>query len=410
MPEQLKIAMLSVHSCPLGKLGNRDTGGMNVYIKELSCELGRRGHHVDIYTRAHDPEHQQVIELDNNVRLIHLGIGSDDDIPKLAIYAYLQGFICGVENFRKSRGLNYDLLHSHYWLSGLIGKQLKLWWRVPHLCMFHTLGATKNNIGIGEDEPELRIEGERQVVQDCDLIIASTETEKRELIQHYGASPDKIGIIPCGVNMELFRPLGKDYARQQLGLDHESLVLFVGRVEPLKGLRQMLKALPLIASQNPPRLMIVGGDEHNKDEMAILQQLSGELNIEDRVTFVGSVSQDKLPLFYSAADICVIPSYYESFGMVALESLACGTPIVSTDVGGMRDVVRHAEIGYLIPDNSPQQLASRTSESLSRNGEGRQHFKVRREAVAKFAWPHIADRVLQEYRNLLQERLITPNL
>ncbi|MBM3150446.1 MAG: glycosyltransferase family 1 protein, partial [Chloroflexi bacterium] len=308
MPEQLRIAMLSVHSCPLGKLGSRDTGGMNVYIKELSRELGKRGHHVDIYTRAHEPVHQQVIELGNNVRLIHIGIGSDDDIPKLAIYAYLQGFICGVENFRKSSDVDYDLLHSHYWLSGLIGNQLKLWWHVPHLCMFHTLAITKNNIGIGEDEPELRIESERQVIQDCDCIIAATETEKKELIKHYDANPDKIDIIPCGVNVELFRPIDKKYARQQLGLDHESMVLFVGRVEPLKGLRQMLKALPLIASRKPFRLMIVGGDENSRDEMVILQQLSVELNIQDRVTFGGSVTQEKLPLFYSAADVCIIPS------------------------------------------------------------------------------------------------------
>lgn len=410
MPEQLKIAMISIHSCPLGRLGSRDTGGMNVYIKELSHELGKRGHHVDIYTRAHDLEHEQVIELGNNVRLIHLGIGSDEDIPKLAIYAYLQGFICGVENFRKPSDVNYDLIHSHYWLSGLIGKQLKLWWHVPHLCMFHTLGATKNNIGIGEDEPELRIESEREVVKDCDRIIAATETEKKELIQHYGAYPDKIDVIPCGVNMELFRPLDKGHARQQLGLDHENLILFVGRVEPLKGLRQMLKALPLIASKEPLRLMIVGGDEHNKDELTTLQHLSRELNIEDRVTFVGSVSQEKLPLFYSAADVCVIPSYYESFGMVALESLACGTPIVTTDVGGMRDVVRHGEIGYLLPDNSPQQLAARTSESLSQNGAKGQHINVRREAIAEFAWPHIADRILQEYHSLLQEHRVTANL
>ena len=409
MPEQLKIAMISVHSCPLGKLGSRDTGGMNVYIKELARELGQRGHVVDIFTRSHQPKHEQVIELGQNVRLIHLAIDSDEDIPKLAIYAYLQSFICGVENFRKSSGISYDLIHSHYWLSGLIGKQLKIWWRVPHLCMFHTLGATKNSIGIGEDESELRIESEREVVKDCDRIIAATEREGHELLQHYEASPDKITVIPCGVNLELFRPMDKEGARQQLGLDHENLVLFVGRVEPLKGLRQMLKALPLMRPEEKPRLMIVGGDEHNKDELAILQSMSTELHIEDRVTFVGSVDQETLPLFYSAADVCVIPSYYESFGMVALESLACGTPIVTTDVGGMKDVVYDGKIGYLLKDNSPHKLATKISELLSQNGGRTQHIEARRDAVAEFAWPNITDRVLREYNKVLQERLAVAN-
>jgi D-inositol-3-phosphate glycosyltransferase len=276
--------------------------------------------------------------------------------------------------------------------------------------MFHTLGATKNNIGIGEDEPELRIEGEREVVQDCDLIIAATETEKKELIRHYGASPDNITVIPCGVNMEIFQPLDKDHARQQLGLDHKNLILYVGRVEPLKGLRQMLKALPLIASQKPLRLMIVGGDEHNKDELATLKDMSRELHIEDRIAFVGSVPQEKLPLFYSAADLCIIPSYYESFGMVALESLACGTPIVTTDVGGMKGVASYDEIGYLLKDNSPNQLATGISRILSQNGETAQHIKSRRAAIAQFAWPNIADKILQAYHRQLQEHLVTANL
>jgi len=406
LSEQMKIAMISVHSCPLGKLGSKDTGGMNVYIKELAYALGQRGHIVDIYTRAHDTEHQSVIELANNIRLIHLGIGNDDDIPKLAIYTYLQDYMCGVENFRKARDIDYDIIHSHYWLSGLIGKQLKSWWHIPHLCMFHTLGAIKNSIGIGEDEPELRVESERDIVRASDRIIAATEREKQELTAYYGALSHKISVIPCGVNTELFNHIDKYGARQKLGLDHENIILFVGRVEPLKGLRQMLKALPLITTREPVRLMIVGGDETNKDELEILRSMSGDLQIEEKVTFVGQVTHDTLPLFYGAADVCVVPSYYESFGMVALESLACGTPIVTTDVGGMRNIILSDEIGYIVDNNAPQQLATHISKILSLNGKSVKSARSRRDAIQKFAWSNIADELLNEYKKVLQQQTV----
>ncbi len=406
MSEQMKIAMISVHSCPLGKLGSKDTGGMNVYIKELAYALGQRGHIVDIYTRAHDTEHQSVIELANNIRLIHLGIGNDDDIPKLAIYTYLQDYMCGVENFRKARDIDYDIIHSHYWLSGLIGKQLKSWWHIPHLCMFHTLGAIKNSIGIGEDEPELRVESERDIVRASDRIIAATEREKQELTAYYGALSHKISVIPCGVNTELFNHIDKYGARQKLGLDHENIILFVGRVEPLKGLRQMLKAMPLITTREPVRLMIVGGDETNKDELEILRSMSGDLQIEEKVTFVGQVTHDTLPLFYGAADVCVVPSYYESFGMVALESLACGTPIVTTDVGGMRNIILSDEIGYIVDNNAPQQLATQISKILSLNGKSVKSVRSRRDAIQKFAWSNIADALLNEYKKVLQQQTV----
>jgi D-inositol-3-phosphate glycosyltransferase len=240
MTKRLNIAMISIHSCPLGVLGGRDTGGMNVYVRELARELAKRGHMIDIYTMAHQPQHGPPINLGQNVRIIHLETGVNEDMPKLAIYDYIQRFACGAEDFRKYNQMEYDLIHSHYWLSGLIGKQLQALWHIPHLAMFHTLGAVKNSIGIGEDEPELRIESEREVVGGCDCIIASTAREREELIKYYGASPDKITIIPCGVNLDLFKPIDKGIARKELGLDHQKVILFVGRIEPLKGLEQLL--------------------------------------------------------------------------------------------------------------------------------------------------------------------------
>ncbi len=401
MIERLNIAMISIHSCPLGVLGSKDTGGMNVYVRELAREMAKRGHTVDIYTKAHQPEHGPSINLGQNVRLIHLETGVDEDMPKLAIYDHIQRLACSAEDFRKFNRMEYDLIHSHYWLSGLIGKQLQTLWHIPHAVMFHTLGAAKNSIGISTNEPELRIKGEQEVIDSCHRIIASTAKEKEYLIKHYGASQDKIAIIPCGVNLDLFKPVDKETARQELGLDHQKVILFVGRIDPLKGLEHLLGALTYMDGEKPPLLMIVGGDEYSQGQVHRLQRMAKELRIEDRVSFIGSVAQDKLPLFYSAADVCAIPSYYESFGMVALESLACGTPIVASDVGGMRYMVSQDEMGRIASDNSSRHLASQISELLSQPEGNGQHIKTRRDRMSEFSWAAIADRMLQEYKGML---------
>ncbi|HIE17105.1 MAG TPA: glycosyltransferase family 1 protein, partial [Dehalococcoidia bacterium] len=401
MVRPLKIAMLCIHSCPLGMPGGRDTGGMNVYIRELAQELGRRRHAVDIYTMEHQPPHEQIINLGSNVRLIHLKTDAHEEMPKVALYSCLRKFICGVESFRRSRAIHYDLIHSHYWLSGLVGKQLQSWWRVPHVVMFHTLGAVKNSIGIGEGETELRIESERQVVACCHRIIAATEREREELVRHYGAAAQKIAVIPCGVNLDLFKPGDREAARRELNLDHQKVLLFVGRIDPLKGLDRLLRALKYLNDKQPPLLMVVGGDRHSHNQVAALQRLAGELGIEHCVAFVGAVAHEKLPLFYNAADICVIPSYYESFGMVALESLACGTPIVAADIGGLRQIVRHSEIGQIAADNSVLGLARELRQFLSGSKSGSKYIDFRRAAIAEFSWTNIADMILHEYSRLL---------
>jgi len=401
MIQRLNIAMISIHSCPIAVLGGSITGGMNVYVRELAAELAKRGHSIDMYTKAHQPQHGPPINLGQNVRIIHLDTGVDEDMPKLAIYDYIQRLAGVAEDFRKYNQLKYDLIHSHYWLSGLIGQQLQAQWHVPHAVMFHTLGAIKNRLGIGEYEPELRIESEREVISNCDRIIASTTRETEDLVNLYGASPDKIAVIPCGVNLDLFQPIDKETARKELGLDHQKVILFVGRMDPLKGLEQLLTALSFMDGEKPPLLMIVGGDAYSQEQMQTFQHLAKERNIQERVKFVGSVVQSRLPLYYSAADVCAIPSYYESFGMVALESIACGTPIVATNVGGMKNIIRSNTMGRIVSDNSPQSLAGEISELLGQPEEKAQHIKTRRDTIADFSWAAIADRILQEYHGLL---------
>ena len=398
---QLKIAILSVHSCPVGNLGAKDTGGMSVYIRELAAELGKQGHFVDVYTRVHDPIDPQIVTLGQNARLIHLKAGKDEAIPKLAVYSYLPDFACNVENFRKQDGRQYDLVFSHYWLSGCVGQYLQQWWQVPHITMFHTLGAIKNSIAISAEEPELRIETEKDLAQNCHHIIASTEKEKKELTQHYGASPQSISVVPCGVNLELFQPMDKALARQQLGFTDDKLILFVGRIDPLKGIEQLLKAMPYLQNGQRPRLVIVGGDENSQQELEKLEELSRELHIESAVTLLGMIKHEQTPYFYSAADVCVVPCYYESFGLVALEALACGTPIVATDVGDLKSIVREGETGYVISDNAPCRLADKITLLLARPSPDTESALSIRASVSQYSWSNIANAIIKECRLVL---------
>jgi D-inositol-3-phosphate glycosyltransferase len=267
--------------------------------------------------------------------------------------------------------------------------------------MFHTLGAVKNAIGIGEDEPELRIETERDLAQNCHHIIAPTEKEKEELILHYGASPARISVIPCGVNLELFQPVDKEMAKQQLGFGDDKIILFVGRVEPLKGLDQLLKAMSYLQNSQGTKLVLIGGDENSQYEMERLQRLSRDLHIEDSVTFLGSIKQERLPYFYSAADVCVIPSYYESFGLVTLESLACGTPVVATDVGDFKSIIRQGETGYVVMDNAPHHLAEKIALLLSKPSPDMKSVLSIRESVTGFSWSNIAQQIIKQCQEVL---------
>ncbi len=384
MNDTLRIAMLGVHSCPLGQLGTRDTGGMSVYIRELARELGKIGIAVDVYTRIHDPRDDHVYSLGENARLIHLNAGGIGEIDKLAIYPHLSDFTSSLEEFRQGQAIKYDLIFSHYWLSGIAGVRLQRQWDVPHFMMFHTMGAAKNALGIGEAEPELRIESESQLVRECHRIIASTEREKKALIRHLGASPDRIAVIPCGINLELFSPVDKVVARSQLGLGDRKLILYVGRIEPLKGIDRLIRAVSYLEEGPKAELAIIGGGEDSQAEIERLRQLSRSLNIADRVSFLGLVKQETLPVYYSAADVCVNPSYYETFGLMALESLACGTPVVASNVGGCRDIIRQGETGYVLPDNSPDGIAEKLAALLSPQGANLHSSLAIRSSVSQY--------------------------
>jgi D-inositol-3-phosphate glycosyltransferase len=408
---QLRIAMLSAHSCPVGKLGTKDTGGMSVYIRELAYELSQQGHLVDIYTRVHDPEDRQIYELNRNARLIHLRAGEDEELHKLTVYSYLPYFAWNLESFRRRNKLQYDLIFSHYWLSVLAGLYLQHRWRVPHIAMFHTLGAVKKAIkeatglALDEDELRLRIETERDLVQRCHHIIAPTVREKEEFIRRYGASSERISVVPCGVNLEQFQAVDKPEARRYLGLEDEKIILFVGRIDPLKGIDKLIKALRYLGNIQGLRLLVIGGGENSQHEIKQLRKLACNLKVENSVTFLGLVKHEKLPYFYSGADVCVVPSYYESFGLVALESLACGTPVVATDVGDFRNIIREGETGYVAKDNVPHHLADKIGLLLSRPNIDRESAELIRATVSKFSWLNIAEAIIRDCQLVLADYL-----
>lgn len=400
--KSLRIAMLSVHSCPLGNPGTRDTGGMSIYVREVAREMGRLGIGVDVFTRVHGGCDGEIMEAGENVRLIHLRAGSESRIHKLALYPHLTEFAFNVEKFRSLNDVSYDLLFSHYWLSGRVGEYLASLWNVPHALMFHTLGAAKNAIGIGEGEPPLRLRSEKRLARNCSLIIAATAREKDDLVRYYGTSPHKISIVPCGVNTELFRPMERKAARRRVDLGFGKIVLFAGRIEPLKGLDRLLRAFAYLQNGWNPGLVIIGGDEYSRDEVERLINLSRELNISGSVVFRGMVKHQELPCYYNAADVCVIPSYYETFGLVGLESIACGTPVVATDVGGASSFVVNGATGYAVESNDPGLLAEKICLLLSA-GPGK-NVRLFQTSIRDFSWANIARRVLSSFGSMPESR------
>ena len=404
MPSKLTIAMFSIHSCPLGQLGTRDTGGMNVYVRELSREMGKLGHRVDIYTRAHDPRDAQVDHPCENVRVIHIQAGPVEDMGKMAQYSHLPSFILNMEAFSQRDGTRYDLVHSHYWLSGSVGMRFASQWGVPHAVMFHTLGAIKNRLPVGEAESAIRLAAEKDLVDNSLRIITATMPEKEELARLYGAQADKISVVPCGVNVHLFQPQDRSDARRALGLGDGKIILFIGRIEALKGIDNLVQAIRFLKPRIDAKLLVIGGDEHSQAEIARLKDMTYELGIASSVEFLGTAVQTRLPLYYSAADVSVVSSYYESFCLVILESLASGTPVVSTKVGVAPAVIRDGENGYLVNDNSPENLADGLAAVLC---SGEMNKLTIRQSALEYDWTAIARKIEIEYQVLLASKDLT---
>jgi D-inositol-3-phosphate glycosyltransferase len=404
--------MLAVHSSPLATLGGKEAGGMNVYVRALARELGQRGIAVDIFTRAQRRSEPQIVELGPNARVVTLRTGPAAPYDKNWVLDYLPEFVQRIRCFADGQDLSYDLIHSHYWLSGVAALELRKMWGVPVVHMFHTLGAMKNQIATtpiwGESDERLVIEG--RLLREADAIIAATRLDRAQMQFHYGGEAERVVVIPCGVDTAIFHPQNQAEARQRLGLpaDASKIVLFVGRIEPLKGLDTLIRAMALLAEsdvvpRSELRLLVVGGDAHAREdqwggEERRLRSLVQELGVGEIVQFIGSRTQSQLPLLYNAADVVAVPSHYESFGLVALEAQACGTPVVASRVGGLTFTVQDGVSGFLEAWDDPRAFAGRIQQLVLHEGLREEMGANAIVNARQYSWPRIADRVLQLYQ------------
>ncbi|MBW7882360.1 MAG: glycosyltransferase [Caldilineaceae bacterium] len=409
--------MLSYHTCPLATLGGKKTGGMNVYVRDLSRALAAMGIQVDMYTRSqNDCEPRVKHDLGTGARVIHIPAGPEHPIPVNDTARYVDEFVENILAFAEQEHLRYDIIHSHYWLSGLAGEQLRAAWGGPPLVhMFHTLGHMKNRIARDDSEraPQARLDGEAHVVRVADRLIAATPAEEEQLRCLYAADPGKITIIPPGVDLAHFRPMPQTMARQMIGVPPQRKnILFAGRIEPLKGIDTLLEAIALLKMHKETDLAntcvtIIGGDpwaDTLDAEMERLQKMRLELGLSDLVAFAGARDQQVLPYYYAAAEMVVMPSHYESFGMVALEAMAMGTPVIASEVGGLAYLVRDGENGFLVPRRDAEALAEHILELLNDRHLRERLSRRAQEYAQQYDWSLIARQLVSLYGEMVATR------
>lgn len=408
--------MLSLHTSPVARLGGKETGGMNVYVRELTRALAVRGLGVDIFTRAVDTRTPRIDTESLGVkgaRVITLPAGPRAPLSKHDLVEVVGEFSAGIREFAAVENLSYDIWHAHYWLSGAAANCLNaMGLRAPLIQMFHTLGALKNQVARNarEAETDTRILTERALMRAAARVVASTPHDRDQMIQRYDAPPEKIVIIPPGVDTSVFHPVPHMRAREWIGSYDDKMVLFVGRIDPVKGLDTWFRAMKQVVDEDPTLrrrmcVCLIGGDlDDDSDpdsELARLLQLQQELGISDLVTFLGGRAQQSLPFYYSAADAVVMPSRYESFGLAALEAMACGTPVVASDVGGLSFLIRDGETGFLVPEGNAALLAEKIS-LLLHNSKLKNEMGKRGVAQAQdYSWSNIAERMIELYDEVL---------
>ena len=342
----MNIAIISVHGCPIRQAGEKDVGGMNIYLLETAKRISNLGNKVDIFTRRHDPKDPQIIDLNDNLRLIHIDSGPVD-AEKNELFSYLTVFSKEMEDFINHEDAFYNILSTHYWLSGVVGNELSKKFNIPHVTTFHTINDLKQRAFPFDEYLPLRSENESLIANQVNHIVVWSNHEKESLISLYKVDPEKISIIPPGVDIEKFYPRDKKQCRKHLNLSLENkIILFVGRLEKLKGIDILIKVMSIIETSNT-QLFIIGG-EGNSPEVKRLKDLAVKLNVRENILFLGSIPQDELVYYYGSSDICVLPSYYESFGLAALEASACGKPVVASKVGGLPSIVLDGKTGYLV--------------------------------------------------------------
>jgi D-inositol-3-phosphate glycosyltransferase len=414
-----RVAVLSFHTSPQDQPGTGDSGGMNVYVREVAERLAEQGVDVDVFTRCAGRGVPTVEQIGPGNRLIQVQAGPCAPVEKEDLPHLVPGFLSGVLERQQADGARYDLVHGHYWLSGWIGDRVKEIWGVPLVASFHTLGRVKNR-SLARDEgpePAARLEGERRVVAGADRILAPTPAEAAHLVGLYGADPDRIRVVPGGVDHDVFFPRAREEARRRLHLTGVRLAVFVGRLQPHKGPDVAIRALAEAIARDPAAtsdlvLAVVGGPSGRSsagDEVARLMDLAGALGVGERVMFFPPQPQHRLADFYAAAEAVLVPSRSESFGLVALEAQACGTPVIAADTGGLRFVVRDGVTGFLVPGHDPGDYADRLLSVLRDRVGARRMSDAAVVHALRFSWDTTAAEIVDVYREVLGDGRAQPS-
>lgn len=405
-----RLAILSVHTSPLAQPGSGDGGGLNVYVRALASSLARAGVECDVYTRAHRRGAPRVVEVEPGFQVVHLPVGPTAPVSKNDLVDLVDDLARATLDHMTHTGLAYDSLHANYWISGAVGHRLKHDLDLPLAVTFHTLAKVKAEAGVDPDDAPTRLEIESQVIDCSDLVCASTEEERAQLVQLYGAEGDRVEIVPPGVDHELFSPGNEDdraRARASLRVGDAPVLLFVGRIQPLKGADLAVRCLAEL-EQRDALLLVVGGPSGSGGDAELhrLHALARELDVHDRVRFVAPQPHDRLQAFYRAADACIVPSRSESFGLVALEAAACGTPVVAAAVGGLKSLVDHGRTGFLVRSREPAVFAA-AADALLRDRElARQMGRDAHAGSRRYSWSITAGRLRRLYADLAAGELV----
>jgi D-inositol-3-phosphate glycosyltransferase len=407
-----RIAFISEHASPLAVLGGVDAGGQNVYVAELSKYLAKIGYGVDVFTRWEDASLEQVINWRNNVRVVHVKAGPVQYIQKEELLPYMGEFRKNMVRFIEQEAIVYDLVHANFFMSALVAMELKETLDIPYVVTYHALGKVRQIHQKEQDKfPAERLLIENQTAEKANQVIAECTQDREDLITHYGVNPDSISVVPCGFCPSEFYPVNQTYARTYLGLENdENIILQLGRMVPRKGVDNVIKALSYLkTSSKKTTLIIVGGELEVPDplccpEIGRLQKLAEELNISSSIKFVGRRNRNVLKYYYSAADIFVTTPWYEPFGITPLESMACGTPVIGADVGGIKYSVKHGETGYLVPPKDPKALANKIDRLLSNKALiNKMQVKSLKRVHQLFTWEKIAGSIAGVYEEVLNK-------
>lgn len=399
----MRVAMLSLHTSPLAQPGTGDSGGMNVYIRELVGHLAHTGAQVNVYVRRWHPDLADEVELETGVRVVHISAGPVE-LAKEALYDIVDEFVDKVAADIAAQG-GVDVLHANYWLSGVAGHRLKHRLGVPLVTTFHTLARVKAETG--DHEPERRAIAETEVIACSDAVTASCVAEAQWLRRLYETPEERISYVVPGVEHALFSPGTQSAARQAVGLDERPTILFVGRIQPLKGPSVAVEALGRMKNRDA-RLVIVGGPSGLKGQGEIdrVNQAIERYGLRDRVVFHEPVPHHLLSSWYRAADVVVVPSRSESFGLVALEASACGTPVVASSVGGLRTLVEHGRTGFLVSGRDPSVFATYLDQILSKPMLAAQLAFESFERAQEYRWSTTAASLVELYARLGARQLV----